>query len=105
MNNEIKEILVNIKTKYNDYYVQDIVSGKDLKILLDYINHLERIKEEQYKAIKDCKAYISECVRLQAIIDKAIEYIDNHNKLEQELGGTIRFNLVKLYTILKGGDK
>lgn len=80
MKDEIKEILENIKTKYNDYYVQDIVSGKDLKILLDYINHLERIEEEQYKAIQACKAYINECVRLQAIIDKAIEYMENYIK-------------------------
>lgn len=38
-------------------------------------------------------------------VDKAIEYIENHNKLEKELGGTIRFDIVKLSNILKGDDK
>ena len=43
---EIKEILDNIKSKYEDYYVQDIVSGNDLKILLDYITNLQEENEE-----------------------------------------------------------
>ena len=45
MTNEIKEILYNIKNKYEDYYVQDIVSGNDLKLLLDYITNLQEENE------------------------------------------------------------
>lgn len=38
-------------------------------------------------------------------INKALEYIDNHNKLEQELGGTIKFDIVKIKNMLRGDEK
>ena len=59
----IKEILDNIKSKYEDYYVQDIVSGNDLKLLLDYITNLQTI-EQQYSAI------LSENAELQQELER-----------------------------------
>lgn len=38
-------------------------------------------------------------------INKVLDFIDNHNKLEQELGGTIKFNIVKVENILRGDKK
>lgn len=38
-------------------------------------------------------------------INKVLDLIDNHNKLEQELGGTIKFNIVKVENILRGDKK
>ncbi len=58
MEDEIKEILGNIKSKYEDYYVQDIVSGNDLKLLLDYITNLQK-ENEKLKEKLHCKEYFS----------------------------------------------
>ena len=38
-------------------------------------------------------------------INKVLDLIDNHNKLEHELGGTIKFNIVKVENILRGDKK
>ena len=38
-------------------------------------------------------------------INKVLDLIDNHNKLEHELGGTIKFNIVKVEKILRGDKK
>lgn len=74
-----------------------------------YINNLERINDEQYETIKKCKAYINECVRLQTIIDKAIEYIKTPivyetNKIE-DLEKSNATRNQDLLNILKGEDK
>lgn len=42
----IKEIVNNIKEKYKDYYVSDIISGEDLKMLVDEIERLNNILNE-----------------------------------------------------------
>ena len=67
MNNEIKEILDNIKDKYEDYYVQDIVSGNDLKQLLDYIINLQKQIEEYQKALDETT---SEKIDLQQKVEQ-----------------------------------
>lgn len=66
MNEKIREIVNNINEKYEDYYVQDIVSGKDLKIIADYIINLEE------------KLVISWDIRNKYLsrIYKAIDYIN-----------------------------
>lgn len=51
---------------------------------------------------KEINKLRNENKELQERIIKAIEYIENHNKLEKELGGTIRCDIVKLSNILKG---
>jgi len=76
MNNEIKEILENIKNKYEDYYVQDVVSGSDLKQLLDYITNLETI-EQQYSAILSENTELEiKITNLEQERDKYKRYID-----------------------------
>ena len=52
MNDEIKEILNIINYKYKDYYVQDIVSGDDLKLLSDYITNLQEKNEDLKDRLK-----------------------------------------------------
>lgn len=59
---------------------------------------IKGMQENENSAIKIIKMYEDYKLR----VDKAIEYIENHNKLEKELGGTIRFDIVKLSNILKG---
>ena len=83
MNEEIKEILNNIKNKYKDYYVQDIVSGDDLKLLLDYITNLqqenESLKEVQCTFLgTGCKKQLKD---YKSRTDKAIEFIKEKRKV------------------------
>ena len=80
MKDEIKEILDNINDKWEAYYVQDIVSGNDLKRLLDYITNLQ---EENERLIRIKKFYknsalnnFKEKADYKARIDKAIETIE-----------------------------
>ncbi len=47
----------------------------------------------------------SELKEAKERINKVLDLIDNHNKLEQELGGTIKFNIVKVENILRGDKK
>lgn len=56
MTNQIKEILGNINDKWKDYYVQDIVSGDDLKQLLDYIINLQE-KLDKKEAVLMCAKF------------------------------------------------
>lgn len=84
MNKELKEILENIKNKYEDYYVQDIVSNNDLKQLLDYITDLqERLdfmidrNDEKQDRIDKAREYIAS----QKIIFKDYDIVvDNQLK-------------------------
>ena len=84
MKDEIKEILDNIKNKYEDYYVQDIVSGNDLKQLLDYITNLQQenkiLKENAIHNDKVVdKAKWNEML-YKSRNEKAIEYIKYHTE-------------------------
>ena len=130
----IEEYLEKYKSKFEEYD-NIMVSVNDLREITDYtinlqkenerlkyyltasdeekqkyINNLERINNEQCKAIKDCKAYIDECVRLQAIIYKAIEYIVTHREAVDERDEKIIFWLTDdfdeedLLNILEGED-
>ena len=71
MKDEIKEILNNIKNKYEDYYVQDIVSGNDLKQLLDYITNLQ---QEIEKLNEDKRGMLVQLYKAN----------DNRDKIKQE---------------------
>lgn len=65
---------------------------------------LELLDKVNPKRDEELRCYKIGYNKLQQRIDKAIGYIDNHNKLENELGGTIKFNIVKLLSILKGEE-
>lgn len=52
MNDVIKEIIELINTKYEDYYIDDFLSGEDVKKLADYITNLQQ-KVEQYENPED----------------------------------------------------
>lgn len=66
---KINKILNNINTKYEDYYVQDIVSGDDLKLLLDYI-------------IKIRKYYNANVNKYEDLLVKYSIILDENNKLQ-----------------------
>lgn len=78
--------------------IEDLINELKFISTLKPVDDLEIVKEIDQKEMKLI-------IDLKQRIDKAIDYIDNHNKLEEELGGTILFNLVKLEKILKGGYK
>lgn len=46
MNKEIKEIIDLINEKYKDYYLDDFLSGEDIKNLVDHITNLENLYKE-----------------------------------------------------------
>lgn len=60
MTDKLKEILDNIKNNYDDHYVQDIVSGNDLKQLLDYVCNLQENNDNQMKYIADLLIQITQ---------------------------------------------
>lgn len=66
---------------------------------MSFTNHEQTIIwnyiKELWKQVKESKEKIN----------KVLDFIDNHNKLEQELGGTIKFNIVKVENILRGDKK
>ncbi|WP_300954302.1 hypothetical protein [uncultured Clostridium sp.] len=66
---------------------------------MSFTNHEQTIIwnyiKELWKQVKESKEKIN----------KVLDLIDNHNKLEQELGGTIKFNVVKVENILRGDKK
>lgn len=83
MNKEIKEILDNIKNKYEDYYVQDIVSGNNLKQLLDYITNLQQENEQLKEKIKDADEF---CDRYMAVKLELFDMYELLNKIREILG-------------------
>lgn len=66
---------------------------------MSFTNHEQTIIwnyiKELWKQVKESKEKIN----------KVLDLIDNHNKLEQELGVTIKFNIVKAEKILRGDKK
>lgn len=57
MNDEIKEIIELINTKYEDYYIDDFLSGGDVKKLVDYITNLQQRIDEAIQYIK-CHTFL-----------------------------------------------
>ena len=132
MNKEIKEILDNIKNKFEDYYVQDIVSGNDLKHLLDYITNLQNTIKDHEDTIIDKKECIyvlettittlqeeKQCIECdvnnayvwlndyKSRMDKAIEYIEEHLKTHIDYEDYVECSQEEKYellNILKGSD-
>ena len=74
---KINEILNNINSKYEDYYVQDIVSGDDLKLLLDYI-----IKIREY--------YNANVAKYEDLIEKYSNILEENNKLQSKIYTAIK---------------
>ena len=116
---EIKEILDNIKNKYEAYYVQDIVSGYDLKQLLDCITNLQNTINE---LVTQKKIMILKNKELQQRIVNANKFIDNYDvfkeftfplmkrDVEQQIKSSIDYEFnntfrTKLKDILNVGDK
>lgn len=42
MNDRIKGIIEEINNKYQDYYIDDFLSGDDVKLLVDYLNKSQK---------------------------------------------------------------
>ena len=82
MNDKIKEILDIINYKYKDYYVQDILSGDDLKLLSDYITNLQE-ENERLKTKLNCKEYFS------ATIPEDTEFViltkENYDRQQKDI--------------------
>ena len=97
-NDNIKEILDNIKNKYEDYYVQDILSGNDLKLLLSYIEQLETDYKEASESVtwwqNRFNAVERDKKQLENNRDKAIDYIEEK--------GRLKYNPNELINVLKG---
>ena len=74
----------------------------DLDDLMDSIKEFKKVPTSD-ELLRENKRLRNELEEKDKVISEAIELINNHNKLENELGGTIRFNLVKLSEILTGG--
>ncbi len=80
MNDDIKEILDSINDKYKDYYVQDIVSGDDLKLLLDYITNLQ---EQLHQASLDIQELIERDIECPSWCDKLTNLQQENEELKK----------------------
>ena len=91
MNDEIKEILNIINYKYKDYYVQDIVSGDDLKLLSDYITNLQQrcekatelIEKSRVKATPFFKQFDGDLLMPKREVDKLLNILNWGDKYEE----------------------
>ena len=79
---KIDEILSNINSKYEEYYVQDIVSGEDLKLLVDYINKIRNYYNDNVDKYEDLIVKYSDILeenkQLKKQKDDVAEYIKKH---------------------------
>ena len=127
MNDEIKEILNIINYKYKDYYVQDIVSGDDLKLLSDYITNLQEeneilkldvitteknynnFKDMYEKHIKEDFNYAINYQDYKSRCEKAIEFIKEEAGYDEEIRSCccdlLYSDCDKLIELLGGDDK
>lgn len=55
MTNEIKEIIELIKAKYKDYYIEDFLSGEDVKKLVDYTTNLQEKNKRLINILDEIK--------------------------------------------------
>ena len=107
MNNEIKEIIHLVNKCYKDYYIDDILSGEDVKKLCDYITNLQeenkKLKSKfktENKALNDMDDIAGE---YQNRIDKAIRTLETLRysaRWERHL-----YEVDYLLNILRGEDK
>lgn len=87
MNDELKEIIELINTKYEDYYIDDFLSGEDVKKLADYITNLQQ-KVEQYENPEDLTLFYmwldekakDKMKELQQRIEKAISILNKRKE-------------------------
>ena len=89
MNNEIKEILEYLNKhkeglKDKTYYPEDLLSCKDLLLLLDYITNLEKEKERLKQDLSYYQGYGADMLHknngLEERIEKAVEYIKSKKR-------------------------
>lgn len=83
MNKEIKEIIELINTKYENYYIEDFLSGEDVKKLVDYITNLQERNDEAIEYIENCEWE-----------DYPIQ-TTTHHKLREEIIGKVLLNILK----------
>lgn len=105
MTAEIKEIIELINSKYKDYYIDDFLSGEDIKKLVDYTTNL---REENEKL----KSKIDELINKQQFIEEKFDYKSRNEKAisilkdtNVDMPGTLLIEIID-YTIhiLNGGD-
>lgn len=93
MNDELKEIIELINTKYEDYYIDDFLSGEDVKKLADYITNLQKenqiLKENAIhndkvvdKARWNENIYKSRIDKAISILNKRKEDVENFSWVE-----------------------
>lgn len=75
---KINKILDNIKNKYDSYLVCDIVSGDDLKLLLDYI-----IKIREY--------YNANVAKYEDLIEKYSNILEENQQLKKQKDDVIEY--------------
>ena len=85
---KINKILNNINSKYyKDYYVQDIVSGDDLKLLLDYIIKIREYYNDNVNKYEDLivkySNLIQENQQLKKQKDDVVEYIKHKMSIKE----------------------
>lgn len=99
MNDEIKEILELINTKYEDYYIDDFLSGEDVKKLADYINNLQQKYNDNVTKYEEL---LEKYFNTQQRIDKAIEYIETQHIIFANYDIVVDNQLKQILDILKG---
>lgn len=71
MNDEIKEIIELINTKYEDYYIDDFLSGEDVKKLVEYINNLQQTCDDNVREYeKLLKMYNDNVDKYEDLLEK-----------------------------------
>lgn len=116
MNDEIKEILENIK-RQNEWdgieYFKTPLSTKDANKLLDYITNLQKENEELNKMCElySKSLYCAELTDYKSRIKKAVEYIKEHIQkydIDGSIGDFDEFDMLTkpnyLLNILQNGS-
>ena len=93
-NEELKSI-IKIKDEGIKAFTEELC---DTTLELERLNN----KVEELMTLYTTEREVKEDYK--SIIKEAIEYIETLNKLERELGGTVRLDRVKLENILKGEE-
>jgi len=115
MNNDIKEILNNLK--FNVYETKEWIkllalNQETWKILLDYITNLEQEKQEMkngwQQEVYNKDEILNRWYETQGRIDKAIRYIEKCRDYHKTYHSEERIfpdEIINLLMILTGGDE
>lgn len=75
MKGKINEIIAEINYKYKDYYLDDFLSGDDVKMLVDYLNNSQQ----------EIKKLNNNIINLHSVICKKQNNINRLNNIIDEL--------------------